>query len=322
MLVLGLQGSPRKGGNTDYALTKLLNACSQKGAKVEKLQISDLSIAPCAGCSACEKTGKCALPDDDMVKIVIPLLREADIVILASPVYFYTVTAQIKALIDRTQSLWSRKYRLGIEDPGRHTRMGILLALGATRGKSLFDGIRLTAKYFFDSIGASPLGELTYRRMENPGDMARYPGLEQDIESLLSDIDSFFKRPVVLFACRENACRSQMAYAFARYYHGNKIDVLSAGSRAADTINPLMVKAMAELGLDMEYRRPVSLDDVLGSITPQRIVTMGCGEECPLVSGCKIEDWELPDPSGKDFSFMQNIRDEIRKRVDQLASRY
>lgn len=321
MFVLGLQGSPRKKGNTAYLLSVVLAEAEKRGAETAQVFVPDLNVAPCLGCGFCEKKGYCVNMDDDMAHKIFPAIRKADLVILASPVYFYNVTAQLKLLIDRTQALWSRKYRLKLNDPGRPSRKGLILAIGATKGKNLFDGMELTAKYFFDAIGASYSGLLGYRRIESFGDMEKHSGHLSDVGNLLNGLVPFFTRKKVMFACRENACRSQMAAAFARFYAGGTLDVFCAGSEPAESINPLMVEAMAEKGIDMAYLNPALLDAVVSGTQPDIIVTMGCGEECPFMPGVEMIDWDLPDPAGHPIDFMRNVRDEIEKRVRDLIEK-
>lgn len=321
MFILGLQGSPRKKGNTNFLLSKVLEQAREKGAATKSLHVSELNIAPCRGCGFCEKRGVCAHNPDDMVEKVFPLLRRADVVVLASPIYFYNVPGQLKLLIDRTQSLWARKYRLRLEDPGRKHRKGLLLGVGATKGKNLFDGTILTARYFFDAVGAEYTAALTYRRIERPGEMEKHPDVMSDVTTLVDSLQPMFGRRKILFACRENACRSQMASAFARYYAGDRIDVLDAGSLPAETINPMMEAVMSEKGIDMAYRYPRSIDTVVAESKPDMIITMGCGEECPYLPGVVMEDWDLPDPSGQPIEFMREVRDEIEDRVRGLLKR-
>jgi arsenate reductase (thioredoxin) len=320
MFILGLQGSPRLKGNTNYLTDLFLDAAKKKGARTEKLNVARMNILPCIGCGNCERKGVCAIRDDDMSVHIYPLLRRADVIVLASPVYFYNVPAVLKALIDRTQALWSRKYKLGMDDPGRGHRKGVMLTVGATKGKNLFDGMVLTAKYFFDAIGADYIDMLGYRRIEEPGEMEKQAGVEEDITMLLNKIEPVFTRRKILFACRENACRSQMASAFAKMAAGDRIEALYAGSTPAKEINPDMVKVMAEVGIDMAYRVPRSIQDVLEEATPDTIITMGCGDQCPYIPGVTYEDWDLPDPAGRDLDFMRKIRDEIRQRVGRLMA--
>jgi len=318
MYVLGLQGSPRAKGNTNFLLDGLLHYLKEKGSDTEKIQARMLRVEPCIGCGYCEEKGICVFADDDMAARIYSMLRRADVVILAGPVYFYNFPAHIKALIDRTQALWSRKYRLDLEDPGRPWRKGLLLSVGATRGKNLFDGMKLTSRYFFDAVGADYTDSIVYRRIEAPGDLTHHPGVAEDIQSCAASLDSLLARKKILFACRENACRSQMAAGFARYLAGGRIDALSAGSTPVPAANPMMQEAMAEKGLDMVHLSPRSIDDVLSGTRPDMIVTMGCGEQCPYIPGVSYVDWDLPDPAGQSMDVMRQVRDEIEHRVRQL----
>jgi len=320
MMVLGLQGSPRKKGNSDFLLSLFMDQARLMGAQTIVIETDKKHIVPCKEYTTCERKGFCPIKDD-MKYEIYGLLREADIVVAASPVFFFNVTAQLKSLIDRCQTLWARKYKLGLTDPGRKMRKGFLLAVGASRGKNLFDGIHLTMRYFFDAVGAEYAGSLTYREIEKPGDMEKHPGVRQDIkEAVETLLKPFTGRKKILFACRENACRSQMSGAFAQYLAGDKIEAFTAGSTPAEKIAPLMMKVMAEKGIDMEFRKPKSLQSVLETVKPDMIVTMGCGEQCPFVPGTEKADWDLPDPAGKDIEFMRNVRDEIEKRVVSLIN--
>jgi len=319
-MVLGLQGSPRKKGNSDFLLSLFMDQARLMGAQTIVIETDKKHIVPCKEYTTCERKGFCPIKDD-MKYEIYGLLREADLVVTASPVFFFNVTAQLKSLIDRCQTLWARKYKLGLTDPGRKMRKGFLLAVGASRGKNLFDGIHLTMRYFFDAVGAEYAGSLTYREIEKPGDMEKHPGVRQDIkEAVETLLKPFTARKKILFACRENACRSQMSGAFAQYLAGDKIEAFTAGSTPAEKIAPLMMKVMAEKGIDMEFRKPKSLQSVLETVKPDMIVTMGCGEQCPFVPGTEKADWDLPDPAGKDIEFMRNVRDEIEKRVVSLIN--
>ena len=321
MLVLGLQGSPRKGGNTSFLLSAFMNEAEKSGAQTHVIEVDEKNIVPCKEYAVCKKEGFCPI-DDDMKREIYPLLRRADVIVMATPIFFYGATAQLKALIDRSQALWARKYKLKLDDPGRKSRRGFLLALGATRGRNLFEGVCLTAKYFFDAVGAGYEGSLTYRRIENPGDMEKHPTVMKEVkEAAAILLKPLLGRKKVLFACRENACRSQIAGAFAQHFAGDKIEAVSGGSNPASKINPVMVEAMKEKGIDMAFRRPKSVDEALSATRPDMIITMGCADECTFISGAKRQDWNLPDPSGKPIDFMRNVRDEIEKRVIELISK-
>jgi len=318
MLVLGLQGSPRKKGNTAFLLSTFLKEAENLGAVTHTIDVCSRNIKPCMEYTTCEKTGFCPIKDD-MDPEIYSMLRQAEIIVTATPIFFYSTPAQLKALIDRSQTLWARKYRLKLTDPGRKWRQGFLLSLGATRGKNLFEGLHLTMKYFYDAVGASYVGSLTYRHIENQGDMEKHPTVLDDIKAEAEKlIGPLMSRKKVLFACRENACRSQMASAFAQYQAGNRMDVLSAGSSPAEQINPTMVETMQEKGIDMAFRKTKHLDDLLNTVTPDIIITMGCGEACPFIPGVKRQDWDLPDPAGQSIEMMRKVRDEIEKRVIKL----
>jgi arsenate reductase (thioredoxin) len=318
MLVLGLQGSPRKKGNTSFLLSTFMQAAQRWGAQTRIIDVAQEKIEPCREYVVCEKKGFCPI-DDAMKSEIYSLLRQAEVVVLATPIFFYNMTAQLKAVVDRCQTFWARKYKLKLRDPGADVRRGYLLAVGATRGKHLFEGLHLTAKYFFDAIGAADAGSLTYRGIEGPQDLARHPTVHAEVETAVDNLLKPFRaRKKVLFACRENSCRSQMASAFAQYLAGTKWDVTSAGSRPADKVDTNMVVVMQEKGIDMGFRTPKPLDAVISRAAPELIVTMGCAEECPRVPGATIIDWDLPDPSGKSIELMRKIRDDIEKRVIDL----
>ena len=315
MFALGLQGSPRKKGNTEFLLNLFMEEAEKLGAETHIVDVCKRHIEPCKEFTTCEKKGLCPIKDD-MDPEIYSLLRKADVVIPASPVFFYNVTAQLKALIDRSQTLWARKYRLNLTDPGRSMRRGFMISQGATKGKNLFVGIDLTAKYFFDAVGAKYEGSLYYWQIEHKGDMEKHPTVHQDVKDAVGKLLApFLNRKKVLFACRENACRSQMAGAFAQYLAGDRLDVVVGGSEPAAQVNPLMKEVMAEKGIDMEFRIPQSIDNAIKAGNPDFIVTMGCGEACPFVPGAQKTDWALPDPAGKDADFMRKVRDEIEEKV-------
>jgi len=123
----------------------------------------------------------------------------------------------------------------------------------------------------------------------------------------------------VLFVCVHNAGRSQMAAGFARALGGDRVRVLSGGSEPGDRINPVAVAAMSEAGIDISAAVP-SILDVEEVRTADVVITMGCGDACPVFPGTRYEDWELPDPAGLPLEQVRAIRDEIRRRVETLLS--
>ena len=224
MLILGLQGSPRKGGNTDTFLTAFLEKAAQAGAAVKTIQVARAGIVPCKGCGYCETHGTCVIADDPMSTEIFGLLREADLVIAATPVFFYGISAQLKVLIDRCQTLWSRKYVYKLKDPLAGTRKGLLFSVAASQGRQLFDGIHLTAKYFFDAIDAQVSHALTYRGIESKGAIRQHEGLAADIdEALQKTVLPLVNRKKVLFISPAGACRAPMAAAMAQQRYGDRI---------------------------------------------------------------------------------------------------
>ncbi len=127
------------------------------------------------------------------------------------------------------------------------------------------------------------------------------------------------ERPEVLFVCVHNAGRSQMAAGLVDLRSGGRIGVRSAGSAPADEINPTVVEAMAEIGVDLsrEFPKPLTDDAVRASDV---VITMGCGDACPIFPGKRYEDWTLDDPAGQDLETVRRIRDKIDARVQTLVS--
>jgi multimeric flavodoxin WrbA len=178
MKVLGIMGSPRRQSNTEILLDKALEGAKEAGAEVEKVLVSKLKISPCLEIYACLKDGNCAIKDD--MRLLYEKLLEADHIIFASPIFFYGITSQAKAIIDRCQALWVRKHVLGMGKEDKRVRRGVFISVGATRGKKLFDGAVLTVKYFFDAIGVKYSGDLLVRGIDNKGQIREHPTALED----------------------------------------------------------------------------------------------------------------------------------------------
>ena len=178
MKVLGIMGSPRRQSNTEILLDKALEGAREAGAEVEKVLASKLKISPCLEIYACRKDGNCAIKDD--MQSLYKKLLEADQVIFASPMFFYGVTSQAKAIVDRCQALWVRRHVLGMGKEDKRERRGVFISVGATRGKKLFDGAVLTVKYFFDAIGVKYSGDLLVRGIDNKGQIKEHPAALED----------------------------------------------------------------------------------------------------------------------------------------------
>jgi arsenate reductase len=321
MLVLGLQGSPRKKGNSEFLLNAFLHQTEIFGAKTRTIVVDQQDIRPCKEYTLCEKKGVCPIKDD-MDEHVYPLLRQADLVLIASPVFFYGVTAQLKALIDRCQTLWARKYRLKLKDPGSRIRRGFLLAVGASGGKRLFDGLELTAKIFCDAISAQYMGSLTYSHIEGRGDMAHHPTVNADITQAAAKVMAPLNdRKRVLFVGRRHDCRSQMATALTRFEAGSRLDADGAGTDPASELNPLMVNVMGERGIDMGFILPQPLTKVQSSGQPEMVVLMDRNLTGLDIPGAQCIHWDLPDPTVLSLAEMRKMSKDIEKRVKRLAQK-
>jgi arsenate reductase (thioredoxin) len=126
-------------------------------------------------------------------------------------------------------------------------------------------------------------------------------------------------KPSVLFVCVHNAGRSQMAAGWLRHFGGDSVEVRSAGSEPAEKINPVAVQAMAEVGIDITAAVPRKLDYELAE-SSDVVITMGCGDACPVLPGKRYEDWKLTDPAGQPIEVVRQVRDEIRDQVRALLA--
>lgn len=191
MRTLGLSGSPRRGGNSETLLDQALAAAGEAGAQTEKVVLSAHRLSPCLGCGACEKQGICIQKDD--MQELYEKIAEADAIILASPIYFYSVTAWAKVAIDRCQALWSRKYVL--KDPRFSAgKKGYFIGVGATKGDRLFEGSKLILKYWFDAAGYVPAGELLVRGVDEKGEILKSPEYLEAARRLGKEAAGMIKR--------------------------------------------------------------------------------------------------------------------------------
>ncbi len=173
MKVLAMLGSPRRGGNTEILLDEAIRGASDHGGSCEKVVLRNLKIAPCLEIYKCREDGVCAIQDD--MQDLFAKIVQAERLIIASPIFFYSVSAVAKAMIDRCQSLWAKKYILKLPISSIADRQGVFISVAATRGKKLFDGPRLTIKYFFDAIDVSYVDELLVRGADAKGEVMNQP---------------------------------------------------------------------------------------------------------------------------------------------------
>ena len=170
MKVLGIMGSPRLKGNTDILLDEALKGAESGGAIVEKLVVDKLKMSPCKELYHCLKDGTCPIKDDMLG--IYPKILAADAIIVASPIVFYTVSPQILGLMSRCQAFWARKYVLkNLDIP---VKRGAFIGVGATKGAKLYDGPKLTIKYFFQAINAELKEELLVRGVDKKGEIKEH----------------------------------------------------------------------------------------------------------------------------------------------------
>jgi multimeric flavodoxin WrbA len=178
--VLAIAGSPRRHGNTDLLLQQVISGAVSKGAEIKTVTLSKLNISPCRHCDGCLKTGKCVI-DDDMQWLHTDL-READRVVLASPIFFMGVTAQTKAMIDRCQAIWVIKYVLKLPvaiNPGKE-REGIFISVGGTRLRNLFQPAIATVKSWFTTLDIKYNSELVFSEIDEKEAILKHPTALED----------------------------------------------------------------------------------------------------------------------------------------------
>jgi multimeric flavodoxin WrbA len=173
--IAAIYGSPRTKGNTALLLKQAVEGAREAGAHVEEIFLRNLKISPCLEIYGCKTTGRCAIQDD--FQNVQDILLASDGIMLASPIFFYTVSAHTKIFMDRCQSLWVKKYWIDQVQPGKWEpkRKGLFISVGATRGKKLFDGPLLTVKFFLDVLDAELWRSLLYRGLDFEGDVLKHP---------------------------------------------------------------------------------------------------------------------------------------------------
>jgi len=173
--VMAIYGSPRREGNTALLLREAVQGAREMGAEVEEVILRDLKMSPCLEIYTCKNTGRCAI-QDDFQKVYDSILVSQG-VILASPIFFYAVSAHTKILMDRCQSLWVKKnwFEGAPTGQSQSQRKGLFISVGATKGKKLFDGTLLTVRYYFEAIDCELWKTLLYRQLDFEGDVLKHP---------------------------------------------------------------------------------------------------------------------------------------------------
>ncbi len=172
--VLGISTSPRTGGNSDILLLRALEGAESTGAQIEYIRLTDYKIGPCIECNACYTTGRCKLEDD--YPQLLEKLLDTDHLIFATPIFYMTVCAQAKMLIDRGQCLWARKYVLKKQlfNPERDRR-AMVIAVGGSKSTKQFDSIRRTMKAYFDPLQMQYIAGLFVNKVDESGDIKKHP---------------------------------------------------------------------------------------------------------------------------------------------------
>ncbi len=173
--VLCIYGSPRIHGNTDRLMDAFAAGVEGADGLAQRIYLRNLKISPCREIYACKDAGRCALQDD--MQPLYEDLRDADAIALASPVMFYGVSAHAKAFIDRCQALWCIKHLRGeaVNRSPFPERKGVFLSVGGSKGQRIFEGPLLTFRYFLDTLDAKPWKALTFREIDEKGDVDHHP---------------------------------------------------------------------------------------------------------------------------------------------------
>lgn len=179
MKVAAFQGSPRIEGNTDLLLREAVRAIDEAGHEIQLFKLNYMNIKPCQNCGGCGKTGQCIVKDD--MEEIYQAIREADRIILASPIFFFGVSAQAKMMIDRCQAFWCDKYLLKREIPaGPAGRKGLLLLVGGMKKEIGIQCSEATAKAFFRTISVPGHETLGYLEVDAKGDILKHPTALRD----------------------------------------------------------------------------------------------------------------------------------------------
>ncbi len=179
-MVLGICASPRKKGNTNAILDRVLEGACAGGALTHKINLSELKFSPCLECDRTKKDGSCRIHDG--MGAVYSLVEKADVIILASPIFFGSLSAQAKMMIDRYQCLWRAKYEKGTLS--LKTKKGFFIAVSAAAERKFFDNAASIARNFFVTVGAKCVSELFCPGLEGKGDALRNKKLMKNIFDL------------------------------------------------------------------------------------------------------------------------------------------
>lgn len=192
--VLGISASPRLEGNSDLLLRQALAGAESAAAETEYVRLCDLNITPCTECNFCYESGKCRIDDD--YQTLCSKMLEADRMIFATPIFFMTVSAQAKTLIDRCQCLWAHKFVLKqpLITTGRD-RSAMVIAVGGTKSKKMFDSIRLTMKYYLNVLDMRYAANLFVNQVDALGEIRKHPSAMNEAFRLGKELVTAPKSP-------------------------------------------------------------------------------------------------------------------------------
>jgi len=181
--ILAIYGSPRKKGNTALLLNEAVTGAREAGAQVVEIFLRDLKMSPCLEIYGCKKDGRCVIEDD--FQMVYDQILDSHGIMLASPIFFYAVSAHTKILMDRCQSFWVKKHWIEQIPPNVQTysKKALFISAGATKGNKLFDGALLSVRYFFNALDAELWGKLLYRGLDFEGDVKKFPEYLEEARS-------------------------------------------------------------------------------------------------------------------------------------------
>lgn len=186
--ILAIYGSPRRKGNTALLLKQAVRGARDAHATVEEIVLRDLKISPCLEIYGCRETGRCVIQDD--FQPLYDKLLGCQGLLLASPIFFYTVSAITKSMMDRCQSLWVKRYWIEKTPFGKKefSRKGLFISVGATKGKRLFEGVQLTVRYFFDALDMELWKCLLYKGLDFEGDVLKHPAYLEEAYKAGADL--------------------------------------------------------------------------------------------------------------------------------------
>ncbi|MEZ0343933.1 MAG: flavodoxin family protein [Caldimicrobium sp.] len=186
MKILAIHGSPRDSGNTELLLNAFIEGLREGKVEIEKIKLYQLKFSPCIECGECDHLGECVL-QDDMTWLYDKYL-DADFLVVATPIFFYSHTSMVQAFFERFQAFWARKYKLNLPHPYGKTPKGILLSLGATKGKKLFESLVRTFKFVMDAGWGTYAGGLFFRGIDKKGEILNYPEILEKAKTLGKEV--------------------------------------------------------------------------------------------------------------------------------------